>query len=178
VSRRAFSLVEMVCACGLSLVLLGLAVGAWSAAGKSVEGLSREVDRQARFALVHERMVRRLRRSCGFATPENRPGRIVLYRTDWGSPALDGAFELRSSGELVQKEAGREMALGKNVGLRSLEFSVEPDPQGVAEPRLLSIRAWLTPESGRPGTVPELITRVYARGGSPGILHDQTEEAN
>lgn len=154
------TLIEALVAAGLATVVFA---GAWqltSSGERAFERISKDLEVQARWAPVQERLVRDLRRARGFRTKNGEAGPAVLVKT--------GPLE-----EELRFEAGRIVrgttVIAKDLPLADLSFQA-------LEPRLLAIRARLawTDATGRSSTL-ETRTRVMARNAPLGALQLEDE---
>lgn len=155
------TLVEALVAAGLATVVFA---GAWqlsSSGERAFERISKDLEVQARWAPVQERLVRELRRARGFRTPGDLAAPVVIVKK--GSTEEELKFE--PGGRIVRGS----VELAKDLPLEDLSFQA-------IEPRLLVIRARLgwTDATGRSSSLVTQ-TRVMARNAPLGALQLEDE---
>lgn len=172
--RRGFTLVEALVAAGLTTIIFA---GAWqmsTASERAFERISKDLEVQARWAPVQERLVRDLRRARGFRTPGGEPAPVVMVKPGRsGAPEEELRFE--PGGRIVRVAAGVTTVFGRDLPLEDLTFEALADRPG-SDARLLAIRARLawTDATGRASTL-SMQTRVMARNAPLGVLQLEEE---
>ena len=162
-------------AAGLTTVVLA---GAWqmsSSGERAFERISKDLEVEARWAPVQERLVRDLRRARAFRTPGGGASPVLLV-----TPGRAGAAEeeLRfTAGRIVRVAGPVTTVVAGNLPIEDLSFEALHEGPGAAA-RLLVIRARLawTDATGRSSTLATQ-TRVMARNAPLGALQLEEEVA-
>lgn len=173
--RGGFTLAEVLVATGLVAIVMS---GIWQLASSSeraFERISKDLEVQARWAPVQERLVRELRRARGFRTPGGEPAPVVMVKPGQpGAPAEELRFE--PGGRIVRVSGDRTIVIAKDLPLEDLTFEALRDAPGEGDARLLAIRARLawTDATGRSSTL-HMQTCVMARNAPLGALQLEEE---
>jgi prepilin-type N-terminal cleavage/methylation domain-containing protein len=164
-SRRAFSIIEVLVALSLTTVLLTGVYQLQLGGERAFERISREVQIQTRYATLQEKLVRELRRAIDFSTPGHAPGPMLSYRVATERTTETREIRFQPGGLISRVEGGETFPLGRDSSLQELEFEPEYPTAQATTSRLLKIRiavAWLD-AAGRSGSL-TLYSRVFARG--------------
>lgn len=155
------TLVEALVAAGLATVVFAGTWQLYSSGERAFERISKDLEVQARWAPVQERLVRELRRARGFRTPGDLAAPVVIVKK--GSTEEELRFE--TGGRIVRGT----VELARDLPLEDLSFQA-------IEPRLLEIRARLAwvDATGRSSSLVTR-TRVMARNAPLGALQLEDE---
>lgn len=173
--RRGFTLVEALVAAGLMTIIFAGAYQLQSTSERAFERISKDLEVQARWAPVQERLVRDLRRARSFRTPGGEPSNVVMIRTaKAGAPEEELRFE--PGGRVVRVVGQAVTVLGKDLPLDELVFEALRDSPTALDARLLSIRARLTwTDATRRTSTLSMQTRVMARNAPLSALQFEEE---